>query len=80
MSCREKMYSERNIVNNNVIFLYGDKWQLDYCDHFVMYRDIKLLCLYTMNYHGVAHQLYIKNKQANIHTNRKRDKICVYQW
>lgn len=28
--------------------------------------------LYTTNYHGVAHQLYIKNKQANIQTNRKK--------
>ena len=32
------------IVNNYVISLYGDRWQLEDCgDHFEMYRNIKSL-------------------------------------
>ena len=43
--CWNVIYSIRDIVNNTIIILYGDRWLLTYLgDSFMMYLNIESLC------------------------------------
>ena len=59
------MYSVGNIVSNNVISLCGNRWSYS-SDHFIMCREINLLC-FTPGINIVLST----NKQTHI----KRDRI-----
>ena len=42
---KDVIHSIRNVMNNMVITLYGDRWLLDYRgDHFIMHANVKSLC------------------------------------
>ena len=44
ISHEDEKYSLENIVNNTVITLYSDRWQLHVCELCIMYRIVESLC------------------------------------
>jgi len=61
-----KLHGVGIIVNNYVMSLYGDRWQIDsHGDHFEMCRNMESPCCITgtnRNYYSVISQLYFKSK------------------
>ena len=74
MSQEHEMYSVGNIVNSQLISLYGDISELDlYGDHFEMHRNTEALCCIKGTNFCCRSDALKRNKH------KKGNEICRYE-